>query len=175
MQLFFYGTLMDPDVSAVVLGHRLAGDQFAPAFVKGFRRVVVAGRTYPMLLVHSLGTVNGVLVHDLDAAAVQRLMIFEGAEYHLLPLGVHTGDGVRRAGVFLGDHRVRPGNQEWNLAAWQRRHKRTFLRRAAYLMDRYGTQATLRRTASGMPALVATSEPKRLWGRPYGIARFIAG
>lgn len=34
MQLFFYGTLMDPDVSAVVLGRRLAGDQFAPAFVK---------------------------------------------------------------------------------------------------------------------------------------------
>lgn len=175
MQLFFYGTLMDPDVSEVVIGYRLAADQAEPAVIKGFRRVVVAGRSYPMLLSHAAGTVEGVLVHRLEAAAVHRLMVFEGMEYHLQPLPVHAGDGVRRAGVFLGDHRVRPGIQEWSLATWQRRSKRTFIRRAAYLMERYGTQAMLRRAAGGMPVLVATHEPKRLWGRPYGVARFIAG
>lgn len=174
MQLFFYGTLMDQDVCEVVIGRAMTA-RLEPAFISGFRRVCVAERSYPMLLPHAAGKVEGILAHGLDAAAVHRLMVFEGAEYHFVPLRVHVGEHDTRAGVFMCDSRIRPGVRGWSLATWARRHKRGFLRRAAYLMDHYGTQALLRRAPSGMPVLAATQQPKRLSGRPFGIARFIAG
>lgn len=167
MKLFFFGTLMDADVLRVVIGRTLADVE--PAEVRKFRRVFVHGRNYPMLLPHPSGTVEGVLAHDLDDDTVSRLLLYEGGEYHLVPLRVNNAHGHPvRAGTFLCDRVVQPGHQEWHLPVWQRRYKRSFLRRAAELMQRYGTRARLRRDAGGLPILASLEpkQPKMLSGRP---------
>ncbi len=176
MQLFVYGTLMDRDVLRIVLGRAVVPEQMETAEISGFRRVHVPGRNYPMLLAHhGSGRVEGLLVHALDAEAVHRLMVFEGPEYHLVPLMVANADGHPvRAGVFLCDRSVSPGRRDWFMEVWSRRHKRLFLRRAYQLMERHGRRALLRRAAKGIPIL-APKEPKHLAGVPPGIGRLIAG
>ena len=172
MKLFFYGTLMDPDVLAVVTGGQLPPDM-EEAFLHGFRRTYLARLSYPLLVAHPAGRVAGILAHGLDAEAVHRLMVFEGSEYHLVPVPVTTHEGhLIRVGTFLCDRRMQTDNRDWRLPVWQRRHKRLFLRRAEVLMRRYGTQARLARMPSGLPIL-APKEPKFLFGKPPALWRFV--
>ncbi|WP_255448437.1 gamma-glutamylcyclotransferase family protein [Telmatospirillum sp. J64-1] len=144
--LFVFGTLMDGDVQEVVLGAHLPTHAMEPAVIQGFRRVFVAGRTYPMLLPHSSGWVQGVLIHDLGQAAFHRLQAYEGWEYRLEPVRVTTLHGhALRAVVFMSQTGIKPSRRSWSLPLWRLRHKRNFLRKAAHFMDHYPTQAALRR------------------------------
>lgn len=176
MQLFVYGTLMDRDVLRVVLGRSFPAEHIEIAEIAGFRRVYVPGCNYPMLLAHhGSGRVEGLLVHGLDVECVHRLMVFEGSEYHLVPMMVANAEGhAVRAGVFLCDRSVPPGHRDWFLEVWVRRYKRLFLRRAGQLMERHGTKVLLRRVEKGMPALAA-KEPKHLSGVPVSVGRYING
>ncbi|MBY0431910.1 MAG: gamma-glutamylcyclotransferase [Rhodospirillales bacterium] len=173
--MFFFGTLMDADVLRLVTGRDLTVEQ---AEIARFRRVFVHNRNYPMLVPHPSGRVPGMLAHDLDRDAVTRLLLFEGHEYHLVPLRVLSNEGhPLLAGTFLCDRVVLPGHQEWHLSVWQRRFKRPFLRRAAELMQRYGTKARLRRDAGGMPvvAQLAPKPPKMLSGMPQRERQWMMG
>ncbi len=175
MKLFVYGTLLDPDVRRIVMQSDVPAENVEEASIHGFRRVYVPGRNWPMLLAHhGSGRVDGVLLHGLDVRAVNRLIVFEGDEYHLVPMAVIDSEGyVVRAGVFVGDRSVPPGHHDWFLQIWIRRHKRTFLRRAGVLMERYGSKALLGRVTSGLPVVVKSKEPKMLSGKPPAIGRFI--
>lgn len=173
MHFFFFGTLMDPDVRRLVIGRDLAPGQIEAAVLAQFRRVYVAKRNYPMLLPHSSGWVDGLLAYNLDADAARRLMAFEGAEYHLVPVTVADPRGhPARAAAFLSDRSVKANHRLWHLETWQRRYKRLFLRRAVELMDRYGTQALLRVASNGTPA-VSPKPPKLLTGKPSALSRAI--
>ncbi len=135
MNLFFYGTLMDPEVREIVCGRPL--DTVEPAMAQGFRRVHVAGRHYPMLLSHASGWVDGLLVTRVEPEAVHRLQVYEGWEYALHPIRVRTHSGaVVMAHVFLCPPSIRPDPRQWRLDTWLLRHKRPFLRRAQALMER---------------------------------------
>lgn len=175
MPLFVYGTLLDPDVRQIVMQQDLPPEQVEEASIHGFRRVHVPGRNWPMLLAHhGSGRVDGMLLHGLDAQALHRLVVFEGEEYHLVPMAVTDSEGYAvRAGVFVGDRRVPPGHHDWFLEIWVRRHKRIFLRRAAVLMERYGSKAVLGRLKSGLPVIAQRKEPKMLSGKPPAVGRFI--
>ncbi|MEE8559476.1 MAG: gamma-glutamylcyclotransferase family protein, partial [Alphaproteobacteria bacterium] len=78
MRYFFFGTLMDPDVRALVIGGPAPASRIEPATLAGFRRVHVAGRSYPMLISDALGRVEGCLVRGLDGRARARIGQFEG-------------------------------------------------------------------------------------------------
>lgn len=175
MQLFVYGTLLDPDVRRIVMQQDVPRENIEEASIHGFRRVHMPGRNWPMLLAHhGSGRVDGVVLHGLDAQALHRLVVFEGDEYHLVPMAVMDSEGYAvRAGVFVGDRRVPPGHHDWFLEIWVRRHKRTFLRRASVLMERYGSKALLKRVKSGLPAIARPKEPKMLSGKPPAVGRFI--
>ncbi len=137
MRLFFFGTLMDPEVRAIVMGHDVDPDNVEPAVVQGFRRVFVAGRHYPMLLAHASGWVDGTLVSGLDVARVHRLQVYEGWEYSLQPIQVQTTSGRKvMAHVFMCPPHIAPDRRDWRLDEWQRRHKRTFLPKARLHMER---------------------------------------
>lgn len=169
MRCFFFGTLMDPDVRRLIIGRDLAPGQIEPAVIEHFRRVHVAKRNYPMLLPHASGWVDGLLAYHLDAEAMRRLMVYEGIEYHLVPIFVADLRGhLVKAAAFLSDRSVQPDHRAWHLETWQRRYKRAFLRRAADLMDRYGTQAMLRMMPNGMPAL-SRKPPKLIRGAPAAL------
>jgi hypothetical protein len=52
---FFYGTLLDHDVMALVIGRRLPPSAFVPATLKGHVRRRAKGVSYPILLRHPSG------------------------------------------------------------------------------------------------------------------------
>lgn len=174
MRLFFYGTLMDPDVQNVVLGRVVPDEHIEAGVAEGFRCVFVAGRSYPMLLPYAAGRVEGHLVHGLDRDAVRRLTAYEGREYHLVPLRVKSLDHGQTvtAGIFLTDRTIRPDRRDWSLALWQLRYKRGFLRHARQLMHRYGSIPDLR-TIAGSPVMPVLSrkDPKLLHGKPPLLGR----
>ena len=95
---FFYGTLIDPDVRAAVLGR--LGDR-APAIpdtLAGWQAVGVRGRVYPVIV--------------------------PASEYSLRTVRLVSGED---AFVFTGSAVCRPDGRPWSFADWRRRHKRGFL------------------------------------------------
>lgn len=133
--MFFFGTLMDEDVLAAVLGRPAAPQTLEPARLSGWRRLTIAGRTYPMLIPHATGTVEGLLAHGLDERDRSRLDFYEGPEYRvgLLPVRAADGDEVS-AEVYLGLNDVVASRNEWRLGTWRLRHKRAALARIRALM-----------------------------------------
>jgi gamma-glutamylcyclotransferase (GGCT)/AIG2-like uncharacterized protein YtfP len=128
MRLFFYGTLMDSEVRERVLGRDVPHSAITLAEVAGFRRVFVAGRTYPMLVPHAGCTVDGLVVDGLTEDELRRLVRYEGPEYQLLPLPVATAAGPQTALVFLCLPSVRSERREWRFDQWRLRYKSDFLK-----------------------------------------------
>lgn len=128
MRFFFYGTLIDPDVRRLVLGRR-APTEVEPARLAGWRRVPVAGTTYPAIVRDPLAVVDGILVRGLDAGALALLERYEGSEYEVLLVEVETASGrhVAAQTFALRPRRVRRRHGEWDFNDWERRHKRRFI------------------------------------------------
>jgi hypothetical protein len=73
MNLFFYGTLLDPAVLEAKTGRSFARSRFIPAILDGYRRVRIPGTPYPMLVAVSGEAVEGVLMRDVDGTTRARL------------------------------------------------------------------------------------------------------
>jgi hypothetical protein len=130
LDCFFYGTLMDPDVLAAVIGRPASGVRRRRAFVEGYRRFHRLGATYPILVPAPDSRIDGVLALGLRPADTARLIAFEGSDYHLVEVPVRTvWRGPSRAMVFMPRPEVMASLEEWTLVAWTRRHKKEYLRR----------------------------------------------
>ncbi|MGE5146107.1 MAG: gamma-glutamylcyclotransferase family protein [Candidatus Eiseniibacteriota bacterium] len=132
LDFFVYGTLLDDAVRAAVIGRDTA---LLPATLAGFRRVPVTGQSFPVVIVDPRGKVEGALVAGLDVAEAARLSYFEGSAYQALRQRVALADGALvEAWLFVPAPRqpfapgLRPRPGQWDLAAWQRRHKPGYLR-----------------------------------------------
>jgi hypothetical protein len=127
MRFFFYGTLMDEDVRRAVLGVRA----LAPAeraTLEGWRRIKMAGVTYPMIVRARNHTVEGILMHGIDRRAHEMLQAYEGDEYAMIGVEVRTAASTISARMFVPrPGRPLRGRGPWDLETWQRRHKRRFL------------------------------------------------
>lgn len=124
---FFYGTLMDPDVRAAVLGTFTESESVSPAVLTGWKRVGLRARSYPVLVKSSNASVEGVQVSfapGAERAVTDLLTSFEGTEYRLETLMLSSGD---TACVFVGSRRCHPTGRAWLFSDWERRHKRAFL------------------------------------------------
>ena len=127
MRFFFYGTLMDEDVRRAVLGVRALAP-LESAILEGWRRVKMAGVSYPMIVRARNHKVDGILMHGIDRRAHELLQEYEGDEYAMIGVEVRTADARISARMFV----PRPGlpvrgRGPWDLLTWQRRHKRRFL------------------------------------------------
>lgn len=130
MNFFFYGTLLDDDVFALVTGRSIAPRDRCRAAIHGYLRVFREGASYPILVAAAGGRVDGTLVAGLGPKETERLKTFEGEEYDLVPLIVHRHDrGPARAHVFMAKPWVAGSAEEWDLARWRRRHKRRYVAR----------------------------------------------
>ena len=120
---------MDGDVLARVVGQPVPPARMEAAVVEGYRRLYVADAWYPMLVPAPGGRVEGRLVSAIDARAAARIADFENDAYELEALPVRA---ARRGAVGALAFMARPGvaasPEEWDLASWRRRHKRTYLR-----------------------------------------------
>lgn len=123
MRLFFYGTLMDADIRAAVMGGA-APAPVAPATARGWRRVRVSGRPYPTMVAHPTGRVDGLAVSDIDESRLRNLLTYEGPEYHLeiIAIGLECGTSVAAA-TFLCNPGPGPVPRMWRFGDWLRRHK----------------------------------------------------
>lgn len=130
MRFFFYGTLLDHDVMALVIGRRLPPSAFMPATLKGHVRRRAKGVSYPILVREPGGEVEGVVVGCLTRRDVERLAAYEGPRYRIAPLKVRVGGHLTTVSVFEPvEDRFQPVDGAWNLALWQGRYKRPFVSR----------------------------------------------
>ena len=130
MRFFFYGTLMDRDVLACVLGRPVPEAHCEPAVLPGYRRARVRRRHFPMLVPSSTATVDGYIVSRLDVHAALRLAWHEHVGYDIVRARPVLSYGQPiPAWIFLSRRGVMEPAQAWSLDAWQRTHKRQALTR----------------------------------------------
>ena len=130
MRFFFYGTLLDCDVAALVLGRRLPPSAFMPAILPGWSRWRVQGGSYPISVPDPKGEVPGAVVGGLSARDVARLSAYEGPGYRTAALKVRVAGGLTTVSVFEPlVARLKPTGRAWDLVSWQRRDKRAFVAR----------------------------------------------
>ncbi|HYE49967.1 MAG TPA: gamma-glutamylcyclotransferase family protein [Azospirillaceae bacterium] len=137
MRLFCYGTLMDPDVRALVLGR--ACPEAVPARLAGWRRVRVPGEAYPVVMPDPLGSVAGLLVRLEGEAELDRVRFFEGVSFRLRQFPVESlGGGTKLAWVAApaAEHPSEEG--PWDLGLWSP-HREAYLAATAAYMAAYGT------------------------------------
>jgi len=163
--MFFFGTLMDPDVLALVLGHSLASVRIEPASVRGLRRVHVAGRSYPMLLPHPGGRVEGHLVGGLTELDRARLAYYEGWEYDVGPVTVTDAAGrTVSALMYVCPPQIEAENRVWRLDHWQSVHKSGYLPRLRLLMARFDPAAQGTDGAKRPPLAPGATRGRRIAG-----------
>ena len=130
MTFFFYGTLLDRDVIAMVLGHRLPPAAFIPARLYGRSRWRVQGGSYPVAVEDRKGHVDGAIVRGLSARDVAALSAYEGPGYRVVVVGVVVAGRRVPARVFDPIvSRLKPSRRSWDLVRWQRTDKRAFVAR----------------------------------------------
>src|SRR5260370_30534202 len=100
MRFFFYGTLLDHDVTALVLGRRLPPKAFVPAILPGYSRWRVEGGSYPLSVPDRKGEVSGAIVGGLSVRDVLRLAAYDGPGYRIAPLYVNAADALPTAAAF---------------------------------------------------------------------------
>ena len=130
MRFFFYGTLLDRDVTALVLGRRLPPQAFEPAVLPGWSRWRVQGGSYPVSIPDRKGQVAGAVVRGLSARDVRCLSAYEGPGYVVSPLNVWIGGLLTTVSVFEPVvSKLKPSKRPWELALWQRDDKQVFVAR----------------------------------------------
>lgn len=136
MRFFFYGTLLDRDVMALVLGRRLPPQAFVAASLPGHARWRVKGASYPIVVRDPCGEVPGAVVGGLSARDVARLTAYEGPGYRVVSLRVRAAGTMTTVSVFEPVRsRLQPSGDLWDLALWQRRAKRAFVARIRPLLS----------------------------------------
>ena len=113
-----------------MLGRRLPPAAFVPASLLGHARRRAKNATYPIVVRDPRGVVQGVVVGGLSARDVARLTDYEGPGYRVVPLRVpDSGRDDHGVGVRTGAEPPAAERRAWDLALWQRRHKRAFVGR----------------------------------------------
>ncbi|MEO8530768.1 MAG: NUDIX domain-containing protein, partial [Deltaproteobacteria bacterium] len=109
---FFYGTLRDDALRAVVLGRNVACEL---AVLQGWQVVNAREETFPVLMPDHHGTADGVIVYGLTSSEEARLAFYEepfGYEMHDL-----TVSGAKARLYMPPPQAFKPG-QTWDFAAW---------------------------------------------------------
>ncbi len=139
MRFFFFGTLRDRDVLAVVLGHRAPAAQFTPAWLADHRLVKVRRQTYPMLLPAHGAEVQGVVVDGFGPGDLERIAFFESVDYLPVPMPVTTSAGEPiEVHVYRHTERISHAGEPWRFEEWLADHKPAELRAATLWMALFG-------------------------------------
>jgi hypothetical protein len=133
MRFFFYGTLIDADVRACVLGPDAAAWRISDGLLRHWRTARIAGRPYPAIVPRRGATTAGILADGVDGDALPRLHAYEGAEYTMRmleieiaaePGGEGAGPAVATACTFAASPICSVTPAGWNLDEWRRRHRK---------------------------------------------------
>ncbi|MEL6211353.1 MAG: gamma-glutamylcyclotransferase family protein, partial [Pseudomonadota bacterium] len=132
--IFFFGTLRDPELLAIVLGRALRSGDVRPARAEGVVAWQVAGEAYPMLRIDETRAAEGVLFFPAARDDVEALRFYEEAEYDLLPISVHAGAEAHEALYFGATGKLSAGAGAWDYEGWRHADRAVALAAAAELM-----------------------------------------
>lgn len=135
--LFFYGTLRDADVLAMVLGDERA--TLSDAVLDDHIAMAVANETFPIIHAKTGAQAHGLLAENLSDEALARLNFFElGFGYELRGLPVKASGRSVVASVYFCPPGLFETDGAWDFAAWGQRQKPFFLDAGAEYMAQYG-------------------------------------
>ncbi len=126
LNLFAYGTLMDPEIMAQVSGCNCRSTQ---ATLYDHLRRAVEGELYPAIAPRKGDTVEGVVYFDLPQEAFERLDRFEGPLYRRTGVVAVSEDGGRiavQAYVIAPEHLDRLSDRKWDFVRFLRDGKEAF-------------------------------------------------
>ena len=129
MTFFFFGTLRDPEVLALVLDRRLAEGDRVAASLPDHRAVRAAAAPYPVLVRARGGAVDGAALLRPSRRDEQRITWFEEDEFEARWRFVWTGESWLRARVFFALEPLRPSAIPWDYASWQDHEKPDYIAR----------------------------------------------
>jgi hypothetical protein len=138
MRLFFFGSLMDLELLALVIGRPVGGLSTADAVLHGFERRGAAGESFPIIVPHPGGRVDGVLVEGLTEADLDRIQFFEGSDYALHPFTVECAADRIEVDVFLPTARLEAEAAAWDFSTWVKTERAICVALAEELMSHYG-------------------------------------
>lgn len=122
MRLFFYGTLMDPEVCRLVFGGRFQDMRSQPAVLLGYRRVRAVNGNFPVLVPGRGRRLEGLLVENLPPEILLAIAHYEGPDYEPRQGAVIDRSGRRlRAWIFMPRYRRVASSRPWNFERWQKR------------------------------------------------------
>ena len=178
MRYFFYGSLRDPEVLALVLGRAIAPRALKPAELQGFRTLRVAGASYPLIEPCAGSGVEGVVAEGLSPADAARLAQYEGPDYSRRAMTVRLAGGRAVAAlVFRPRPSLRTDGTPWRFDDWCRDEKARFLAalRAEFAdatRSPVSRRPAARDRSPGSPApSAASTRPGRTRGSPRGPGR----
>ncbi|MEM9601650.1 MAG: gamma-glutamylcyclotransferase family protein [Pseudomonadota bacterium] len=136
---FFFGSLLDADVRAVVIGRPVPDRDCAAVVLDGYRRVRVVDESYPALVASPGDSVDGILVSGLSAEEALRILWFEGEEYQPEAVQVRfERGGFDEAYTFLAAPDLGLTAEPWDYAAWANDALPDYVSMTAEWMDGYG-------------------------------------
>jgi gamma-glutamylcyclotransferase (GGCT)/AIG2-like uncharacterized protein YtfP len=106
MRLFVYGSLLNRKILANRGGQPSLALRLAPARLRGFARVPAREGGFPTLVPARGTEVSGALV-SVSAAALARLVAYEGSAYRLIPMRPEGPQGLVAASAFVAPPRAR--------------------------------------------------------------------
>lgn len=120
---FFYGSLMDVELLEAVLGRKADGLTFTPGWLKGYVADTAERYSFPTLVEHRTGRVDGVVVKGLTANDVDRIAYFEDEDYTATAADIATADGDISAQVYVATTRLKSSGKPWSFDHWRIRDK----------------------------------------------------
>ena len=129
MNLFAFGTLMDPEIMAHVSGVEC---RFRRAVLSHYVRKTVRGEVYPAIARRHGFSVDGIVYFDLPSGAFERLDRFEGHLYVRTEVVAicDSGEHVNvQAYVIAPSFSDRLSDDDWSYENFQKNNKTEFKRR----------------------------------------------
>ena len=130
--LFVYGSLLDREIRAVVVGRAPASGDVSAARLPEHGLFRVFGRQYPLIATRRGGMVHGLLLRHLTAPELRRLDTFEGDEYRRRNVNVQDQENHWIAAqIYWPRPGLRRDRRAWRFDDWQPRERKIMLARAA--------------------------------------------
>jgi hypothetical protein len=141
MNFFFYGSLMDRELLALVIGRTTDELRMEAATIHDFVCRRALNESFPILVSHRGGRVEGILVMGLTPADIARLKFYEaeGSEYVLTELQVECRGELLPAQVFLPTVNIAADETGWDLDTWAAAERPIFMALVEERMSRYGS------------------------------------
>ena len=136
--LFFYGSLRDEELMAIVLGRAPAPGELRPARAPGYATRRLTDEDYPVLVPAEGEAVEGLLLSPPAPEEMDRLAFYEGAEFDFAELTVECGAGREPALYFRPTEAADAICAPWDFQCWQARARDVAVEAARELMEHHG-------------------------------------